>query len=364
MCDASDYAMGAVLGQQKDKVMHPIYYANRTLSGAQVNYTVTEKEILAVVFTFDKFRSYLIGSKVIVYTNHASLKYLIEKKVSKSRLILWVLLLQELDMEIRDRKGTENQVADHLSRLEGAEKKAEVEAIVDTFPDEQFLATGLELVPWYADIANYLASDIVPYNLFSVQKEKFFHDCLSHIPIWLPFWGVKIVAKMFESGFYWLTLFKDAHHWVKGCDECQWTGNISRQHEMPMNPIQEVEVFGVWGIDFMGPFVSSYGNKYILVAVDYVLKWVEAVALPTNDGKGVIGFSRKNIFTRFGTPREIINDGGTHFCNRAFAKLLEKYSVCHKVATAYHPKTSMQVEVSNGEIKSVLTKKMNATRTD
>ncbi|XP_075092220.1 uncharacterized protein LOC142172490 [Nicotiana tabacum] len=114
----------------------------------------------------------------------------------------------------------------------------------------------------------------------------------------------------------------------------------------------------------MGPFVSSYGNKYILVALDYVFKWVEAATLPTNDAKWVIGFLRKNIFTRFGTPRAIISDRGTHFNNRAFTKLLEKYDVCHKLATPYHPQTSEQMEVSNREIKSVLTKTVNATRTD
>jgi len=178
------------------------------------------------------------------------------------------------------------------------------------------------------------------------------------------FGGVRTAAKVLEAGFFWPTVFKDAHQWVKGCNECQRTGNISRRHEMPMNPIQEVEVFDVWGIDFMGPFVSSYGNKYILVVVDYVSKWVEAAALPTNDARVVVGFLKKNIFTRFGTPRAIISDGGTHFCNRAFEKLLAKYDVRHKVATPYHPQTSGQVEVSNREIKSVLTKTVNATRTD
>nr|XP_009787981.1 PREDICTED: uncharacterized protein LOC104235850 [Nicotiana sylvestris] len=107
-----------------------------------------------MVFIFDKFRSYLIGSKVIVYTDHVALRYLIEKPL----LIQWVLLLQEFDLEIRDRKGTENQVANHLSRLEGAEKKVEVEEILETFPNEQLLATSLEETLWYADIANYLMS--------------------------------------------------------------------------------------------------------------------------------------------------------------------------------------------------------------
>ena len=121
-----------------------------------------------------------------------------------------------------------------------------------------------------------------------------------------------------------------------------------------MQNILEVEIFDVWGIDFMGPFVPSFGNQYILVAVDYVSKWIEAIALPSNDSKVVIKFLKKNIFTRFGTPRAIISDGGTHFCNRYFDALLSKYGVTHKVATAYHPQSNGQVEVSNREIKRIL----------
>ena len=115
-----------------------------------------------------------------------------------------------------------------------------------------------------------------------------------------------------------------------------------------------IELFDVWGIDFMGPFMSSHGMKYILVAVDYVSKWVEAIALTNNEGKSVTAFLKKNIFSRFGTPRAIISDGGSHFCNRLFKGLLEKYSVRHNVATPYHPQTSGQVEVSNREIKQLV----------
>ena len=117
MYDASDFAIGAVLGKKKDKLHHVIYYASKVLNEAQKNYTTIEKELLAIVYAFDKFRQYLIGSKVVVYTEHAALKYLMSKQDAKPKLIRWALLLQEFDIKVRDRKGSENQVADHLSRL-------------------------------------------------------------------------------------------------------------------------------------------------------------------------------------------------------------------------------------------------------
>ncbi|GKE77572.1 reverse transcriptase domain-containing protein [Tanacetum coccineum] len=112
---------------------------------------------------------------------------------------------------------------------------------------------------------------------------------------------------------------------------------------MPQNSIQVCEIFDMWGIDFMGPFPSSRGNKYILVAVDYLSKWVEAKALPTNDARVVCKFL-KTLFSRFGAPRTIISDRGTHFCNDQFAKVMLKYGVTHRLSTAYHPQTSGQVE--------------------
>jgi len=117
MCDASDYALGAVLGQRKGKALSAIYYASRTLDEAQVKYATTEKELLAVVYALDKFRSYLLGSRVVIFTDHAALKHLLIKKEAKPRLLRWILLLQEFDLEIKDKKAAENVVADHLSRL-------------------------------------------------------------------------------------------------------------------------------------------------------------------------------------------------------------------------------------------------------
>jgi hypothetical protein len=117
MCDASDYVVGAVLGQRNEGRVHVVYYASKTLNEAQLNYATTEKELLVVVFSFEKFRSSIVNSKVIVYTDHAAIKYLLAKKDAKPRLIRWILLLQEFDVEIRDKKGVENIVADHLSKM-------------------------------------------------------------------------------------------------------------------------------------------------------------------------------------------------------------------------------------------------------
>ena len=126
MCNVSDYAMGAVLGQKIDKMFRVIYYASKTFNEAQENYSTTEKEMLAMVFACEKFRPYILGSHVIIHTDHAVIKYLMAKKEVKPRLIRWVLLLQEFDLEIKDRKGCDNVIDDHLSRIEMTTVKEKV----------------------------------------------------------------------------------------------------------------------------------------------------------------------------------------------------------------------------------------------
>nr|GEY19352.1 hypothetical protein [Tanacetum cinerariifolium] len=275
MCDASDFAIGAVLGQRQDKHFRPIHYASKTMTEVESNYTTTEQEMLAVVYAFEKFQSYLIMNKSIVYTDHSALKYLFAKKDSKAKLLRWVLLLQEFTFKVIDTKGAENLAADHLSRLENPRQNVpDPKEINESFP-------------------------LQTLNLVSTR------------------------------------------------------GKISQRDEMPQNSIQVCEIFDVWGIDFMGPFLSSRGNKYILIAADYLSKWVEAKVLPTNGARVVCKFL-KNLFARFGIPRSIISDKGTHFCNDQFAKVMQKFGVTHRLATPYHPQISGQMEVSNRGLKRIL----------
>ena len=397
MCDASNYALGAVLAQKVDKLPRVIYYASRTLDAAQANYTTTEKELLAIVFALDKFRSYLLGSRVIVFTDHAALKYLLKKADSKPRLIRWMLLLQEFDLEIRDRSGAQNLVADHLSRIERA---VDTMPIRDDFPDEQLLNISVSFpTPWFANIVNYLVASVFPPLASKSQRDKLKSDAKYYMwddpylwklcndqvirrcipdheiesvlqfchssPVGGHLGAQRTARKVLDSGLYWPTIFKDAWRVCTTCEKCQRAGGtITWRQEMPQQPIMFCEVFDVWGIDFMGPFPVSFGFSYILLAVDYVSKWVEAKATRTNDAHVVVDFVRSHIFCRFGIPRAIVSDQGTHFCNRTMQALLKKYGVVHRVSTSYHPQTNGQAEISNREIKRILEKMVQPSRKD
>ncbi|XP_043805302.1 uncharacterized protein LOC122721514 [Manihot esculenta] len=218
MCDASNFAIGAVLGQRIGNSPHVIHYASRTLDAAQCNYSTTEKELLA----------------------------------KEAKYYVW---------------------------------------------DEPYL---------WKHCADQVIRRCIPNH--------------------------------------------------ETCARCQQTGNLGKRSEMPQAPIMVCEIFDIWGIDFMGPFPPSFGNTYILLAVDYVSKWIEAKATRADDAKTVGDFVKSHIFSRFGLPKAIISDRGTHFCNKVVETLLKKHHVIHRTSTAYHPQTNGLAEVSNREIKSILEK--------
>nr|GEU82894.1 reverse transcriptase domain-containing protein [Tanacetum cinerariifolium] len=245
-----------------------IHYASKNMTDAQAHYTTTEKELLAVVYAFEKFWPYLVLSKSIVYTDHSALKYLFNKQDAKPRLLRWVLLLQEFNIIIRDKKRAENLTADHLYRLENPHQSVlDKKEISETFPLETLSMVsfhGESSTSWFADFANYHAGNFV----------------------------------------------------VKG--------------------------------------MSSQGNKY--------RAWISWGHSHLHEGTSTYSWQSTTWRNRFGTPCAIISDHDTHFCNDQFTKVMLKYGVTHHLATAYHPQTSGQVEVSNCGLKRILERTVGENR--
>ena len=221
---------------------------------------------------------------------------------------------------------------------------------------------------------NYLVAKVIPLEFSYQQKKRFFEHlkhyyweepilykhcadqvirrCLpkeemgsipSHchtLPCEGHFGGQRTATKVLKSDFYWPPLFKDAHHFVASCDKCQRMGSISKRDEPPMNQILEIELFDLWGMDFMGTFPSSFSHMYILLAIDYISKWVEAILTRTNDASVVVKFLRSHIFTPIRYSTSMITNGGTHFCNKLVDKVLQKYGVRHRTSLTYHPRAN------------------------
>nr|GEX34509.1 reverse transcriptase domain-containing protein [Tanacetum cinerariifolium] len=250
----------------------------------------------------------------------------------------------------------------HLSRLKNPHKDVfENKDITENFPLETLGMSSQQKKKFFKDVKHYLWDD--PY-LFRICTDQIIRRCVHgqeaydilkayHEGPTGGHHGANFTAKkVFDAGFFCPTIYKDDQDLVNSCDSFQRQGKISQRDEMPQNVIQVCEIFDVWGIDFMGPFLSSRGNKYILVAVDYLSKWVEAKALPINDARVVVKLL-KSLFAGFETSRAIKSDRGTYFCNDMFAKVRSKYGVTHRLSNAYHPQTSGQVEVSNRGLKHI-----------
>nr|GEY79324.1 transposon Ty3-I Gag-Pol polyprotein [Tanacetum cinerariifolium] len=279
MCDVSDFAIGAVLEQQKTKHFQPIHYASKTMTDAQAHYTTTEKELLVVVYAFEKFRPYLVLSKGIVYTDQSALKYLFNKQDAKPRLLRRVLPLQEFYITVCDKKGAENLAADHLSRLENPHQSVlDKKEINETFPLETLNMVSFRSdssTPWFTNFANYHAGNFVVKGMLPQPKNKFFKDVKHY------FWDGPFLFKIC------------ADQVIRRCVHSQEAIDI----------------------------LKSCHNK-------------------PSEGHHGPNYTAKKVF-----------DSGLelHFCN-------------DRLATAYHPQTSGQVEVSNRGLKRILERTVGENR--
>jgi hypothetical protein len=396
--DASNVAIGSVLSQ-KDEKGHdrPIYFASRQLAAAEKNYTVTEREALGMIFSVQKFRHYLLGYKFTFHVDHDALKYMINKPQLSGQIARWVLLLQEFNFTIQVRPGKSHANADHLSRIN---LELGSEPINDDFPDAALFQ--VEVIPTeYADIIHFLSTGqfpidysekqkkilaykVTPYTLIAETlykrgKDEILRRCVnpSEIPLILEgchsdicgghFAGLVTAQKALQSGYWWPTMFADAAKFARKCDPCQRVGKPTPTTAMPLTPILAQVPFEKWGIDFVGPInpPSRNGRKrYILVATEYVTKWAEALATRNDDANTVAKFLYEYIITRFGCPKELVSDRGTHFINDTIATLTEKYFIKHRKTSPYHPRANGQTEKTNGILCKIITKTVQGANID
>eukprot|EP00253_Pinus_taeda_P004058 PITA_04058 len=269
---------------------------------------------------------------------------------------------EEFDITIKDRPGKENPVADFLSRMP---KPIDATAVEDQFSDEHLFVVAVQ-TPRYADVANYLAVGEDMQIRRCVQQDEIFdilkacHDqpCGGH------FSNRRTTHKVLHTGYYWPTIFKDAKKFFQACDSCQRAGRPSHLDEMPLKPQLVIEQFERWALDFVGPINPPLNLKtYILVATEYVTKWVEAEALPRASEESVIQFLL-HLFVHNGLHREIITNGGPQFAGNKIAATLNNYHAQHKMTTPYHPHANGQVESSNKIIETILTKIVASHRRD
>jgi transposase InsO family protein len=396
--DASAFCIGATLSQlDENKKDHPIYFASRQMNPAEKNYTVTEREALAVVFSCKKFRHYLLGYRTIFHTDHSSLKYLVNQADLSGRIARWVLLLQEFDFEVEVRPGKHHENADFLSRLPG---KLNTDAVEDKFPDEHLWHIEGEDSKYY-DIVKMLEQGVYPPGLNNEEKAVFLHKvgpytllkgvlfktlpnqklhrCLEdreinrviaalHTEETGGHYAVNTtVKKIQDAGYWWPTMHRDTYRFIQSCDPCQRLGKPSPSSRWPLTPILPLSPFEKWGIDFVGPIspaARASRSRYIILATDYATKWVEAKATRGNDAATAATFLFENIITRFGCPLEIVSDRGLHFLNATIELITEKYLIKHRKTTPYNPRANGLTERANGIMGKILNKMVAAHKTD
>jgi transposase InsO family protein len=363
--DASNFAIGAVLSQERDGEEHPCAYASRQLSSPEVSYATTEKELLAVVWGVNQFRWALIGQKFRIVTDHAALKWLFSLKDPSSRLLRWALKLGEYEYEVVHKPGKKHLNADALSRkvrragasfdTEVAEKQKEDENCLRWRSEKGFIEEGGIL----RKITEEGAKVVVPNSWRSeALRQCHDHPLAGHM-------GVGPTVSRAKEIYWWPTLRKDCEDFVKNCVSCQQRSPYGRTKATLQELPATDRPFDFIAVDIVGPFPrAENGDKYILSIMDHFSRYLEMVAIPDQTAETVAAALVRRWVLKFGVPEIVLSDQGTNFMSGLFSEMCTLLKVKRLRTSSWHPETNGRLERVHRTIAKILSHYVNCRHTD
>ncbi|KAI5746665.1 hypothetical protein M8J77_006124 [Diaphorina citri] len=388
--DASLVGLGAVLIQTIDDVDRVIEYASRSLTKAEKNYSVTELELLAVIFAIKRFRPYIEGYPITCVTDHRSLQWLHSLKNPTARLSRWIMEMQGYEINFKHRSGRIHFIPDALSRINSPDE-----------PPDEGETTLLSLISdastyetWYQEMVQKIRDKPEDHPEYSLNDSLLYYHKLEPLELLLeddardPWKLVPTLAQIstiltqnhddMQSGhlgilktfnrisafYFWPGMFQDVADYVRSCTTCQKTKPVVGKPPGQMYSPRPVKPADVWYLDLIGPLpCSSNQNKFILVMLDEFTKYVEIIPLRNSTGKTVTQHFKKTILNRYGAPRRIITDNGTPFINSLMKTLSETYGFEHQRTPPYHPQAN-SVERQNRVVKQIIRAYINSRQTN
>ena len=408
MTDASGYALGAVLGQQDEKEKdHVIAYTSRGLKPHEKNYSTIEKELLAIVFGTKQFRHYIWSRKVILLTDHRPLQWLKGHGDPTSRLVRWMLQLQEFDIHFQYRSGKSNANADCLSRIEDTtdpnlqkkltsvfsihDNESEVLTIIKNIPNsnnnidlrrEQDRDDELKEIMINCStqrnnqskissqfeiengVLKFNSGGILLYVVPKHQRKSLllqYHDGIlgGHL-------STRKTLSRLKRKYYWPTMSEDTRTWCKSCTICLTRKDAGKLIKAPLKPIPPPAApMEMTAMDILGPFPETAdGNKYILVFSDYFTRWPEAFAIKNQTAEVIAQIFVEQIIFRYGVPKKLLTDQGTNFTGNVLKAVNELFQILKLQTSPYHPQTDGLVERFNRTLANMLSTYTNSRHND